>query len=302
MSSILGLPDNNKSLTSAKNLFLFAALCLLKIVLIGGNNLSTLISISLDVFLAAAASPALKPICSLSIWKNSGVLSPLALILPATLSIHLSILLLLISNFLFLCATFLIPAPTPPRIPVNNAPSVPNLTLFNSSLPGSFSSSCKLNASEPAASTSPTNTPSAIPPVTAPAKSLAAPPPPLIFFIALANLGLLAFNNVPVLPALIAFSASLLPSLKPYPPGIPMLTSSSVIFPAAVASALSSNVVRSSKNCSTSAALLVPAPRSISVAPNENAPLGIAIKPDAMPDRTDSIVPTRLKSSAIYPS
>jgi hypothetical protein len=32
----------------------------------------------------------------------------------------------------------------------------------------------------------------------------------------------------------------------------------------------------------------------MSVAPNENAPLGIAIKPDAMPDRTDSIVPTRL--------
>ena len=45
-----------------------------------------------------------------------------------------------------------------------------------------------------------------------PAKSLAAPPPPLIFFTAEANLGLLAFNNVPVLPALIAFSASSLPT------------------------------------------------------------------------------------------
>ena len=104
--------------------------------------------------------------------------------------------------------------PTPPRIPVNNAPSVPNLTLFNNSLPGSFSSSCKSNANEPAASTSPTNTPSAIPPVTAPDNNLAGPAP-LIFFSAAASLGLFAFNNVPVLPALIAFSASLLPSLKP---------------------------------------------------------------------------------------
>ena len=71
-----------------------------------------------------------------------------------------------------------------------------------------------------------------------------------------------------------------------------MLTNSSVILPAAVASAFSSNVVRSSKYCSTLAALFVPAPRSMSVAPNENRPLGIAMAPETIPDRTDSIVPT----------
>ena len=67
-----------------------------------------------------------------------------------------------------------------------------------------------------------------------------------------------------------------LATLKPTPPGTPMLTKSSVIFPAAVASAFSSNSVRSSNHCSTaSAALPESTPRSRSVAPNENKPLGI---------------------------
>jgi len=94
--------------------------------------------------------------------------------------------------------------------------------------------------------------------------------------------------------ALTADLANLCPCLKAIPPGIPMLTSVSTSLPAAVASAFSSKVVRSSKKASTSAALFVPAPRSINVAPREKKPLGIAIRPDATPEKTDSRVPTLL--------
>ena len=73
-----------------------------------------------------------------------------------------------------------------------------------------------------------------------------------------------------------------------------MFTNASVILPAAVASAFSSNSVRSSKKASTSDAYLVPAPRSINVAPKEKKPFGIPIKPEATPDNTDSIVPILL--------
>ena len=65
-----------------------------------------------------------------------------------------------------------------------------------------------------------------------------------------------------------------------------------VILPAAVASAFSSKSVRSSKNASTSAALFVPAPRSINVAPREKKPLGIAMAPETTPAKIDSNVPT----------
>ena len=65
-----------------------------------------------------------------------------------------------------------------------------------------------------------------------------------------------------------------------------MFTNASVILPAAVASAFSSNSVRSSKNCSTFAALPLSTPRSKSVAPKEKKPFGIAIRPDATPDNT----------------
>ena len=73
-----------------------------------------------------------------------------------------------------------------------------------------------------------------------------------------------------------------------------MLTKSSVIFPAAVASAFSSHVVRSSNHCSTAAALPEFTPRSISVAPNENNPLGICKNPEPIPASIDSKVPTLL--------
>ena len=77
-----------------------------------------------------------------------------------------------------------------------------------------------------------------------------------------------------------------------------MLTRSSVIFPAVVAAAFSSHVVRSSNHLSTSAALLVSAPRSMSVAPKEKTPLGMDIKPDPMPAKIDSITLILLSSSS----
>ena len=66
-----------------------------------------------------------------------------------------------------------------------------------------------------------------------------------------------------------------------------MLTKSSVIFPAVVASAFSSNSVRSSKKLSTLAALSVPKPRSIMLAPSEKKPLGMAMVPDKRPAKID---------------
>ena len=83
------------------------------------------------------------------------------------------------SNCLFLCVSFFTTLPAPPIRPVNNAPSVPNLTLFNNSLPGSSSVDLSIfvgpptkSPNVPIASTSPTNTPSAIPPPKAPAMNL----------------------------------------------------------------------------------------------------------------------------------
>ena len=63
--------------------------------------------------------------------------------------------------------------------PVNNAPSVPNLTLFNNSLVGSSSVDLSISVGPPIRSpnvpifsTSPTNTASATPPPNAPAINL----------------------------------------------------------------------------------------------------------------------------------
>ena len=72
-------------------------------------------------------------------------------------------------------------------------------------------------------------------------------------------------------------------NLKAAPPGIARLVISSVILPAVVASAISSNGFIFAKNSSTSAAWLVSAPKSISVAPKENKPSGILNKPEPTP-------------------
>ena len=157
----------------------------------------------------------------------------------------------------------------------------------------------------PASSTSPTKIPSATPPATAPLPNPMLLPKPVnsgsIFFLIPLEIFLPAcpvmFKYRPLLVAAIALLAKALPALNATPPGIPMLTINSVILPAVVASAISSNSVRSSKNFSTSAALFVSAPRSIKVAPSEKNPLGIDIIPEPIPANTDCNVLISLYSS-----
>ena len=127
------------------------------------------------MFLAPAASAALSPIEVLSRSKNSCVLPLRALNPDAILSINLSSLEFATSNCLFLFVSFLTSVPVPPITPVNNAPSKPNLTLFNNSLVASSSVDLSTavgpptrSPNVPTFSTSPTNTPSAKPPPSAP--------------------------------------------------------------------------------------------------------------------------------------
>ena len=86
--------------------------------------------------------------------------------------------------------------------------------------------------------------------------------------------------------------AKLLPALNATPPGIAKLVMSSVILPAVVASAASSNGFIFAKNSSTDAAVFVSAPKSINDAPNENIPSGILNKPEPIPANVDLIAPT----------
>ena len=102
---------------------------------------------------------------------------------------------------------------------------------------------------------------------------------------------------LPLCDARIAPLAIEVPALKAIPPGTARLTISSVILPAVVASAISSKGFTFANHRSTSAALLVSAPRSIKVAPNETKPSGILIKPEARPAKIDCTLPTSLFSS-----
>ena len=77
-----------------------------------------------------------------------------------------------------------------------------------------------------------------------------------------------------------------------------MLVINSVIFPAVVASAISSKGFIFAKNSSTSAALSVPAPKSIRVAPNETKPSGILKRPEPIPANADTKALGLLFSSA----
>ena len=108
---------------------------------------------------------------------------------------------------------------------------------------------------------------------------------------------MLGLSIVKYFPSFLDLNAALAiaaPLVNATAPGTPMLTSASVILPAVVASAFSSKSVRSSNHFSTSAALLVPAPRSINVAPRENNPFGIEIRPDPTPASMECIVPILL--------
>ena len=205
----------------------------------------------------------------------------------------------------------LIVLPIPPSKPVNKAPSVPNLILFIIDLAGSLGSSLSIAVGPPnkspklpTFSTSPMKIPSEIPPETAPAINRDVLPlvfKSSAFFAVLANCLAASSEILKYFPSFLPWNALLaraLPTLSPIVPGIPTLTRTSAIFPAAVASAFSSHSVRSSNHFSTSAALLVSAPRSMSSAPRETIPLGIAIKPDPIPARIDSITLILLSSSA----
>ena len=71
------------------------------------------------------------------------------------------------------------------------------------------------------------------------------------------------------------------------PTGTPMFVITSLILPAAVASAYSSKGFIFAKNSSTFAAVLVSAPRSIKFAPKETNPSGILNKPEPIPAKKD---------------
>ena len=67
----------------------------------------------------------------------------------------------------------------------------------------------------------------------------------------------------------------------------------------ALSSATSSKGFNLSKNCSTSAAVSVPAPKSINSAPKETTPSGIFKRPDAIPAAAAVYHDVSLFSSAV---
>ena len=133
----LCFPDNNKSWILSKDLFLWVAVLFSTTVFHAGKIASIFLSNSLEVCWARFRSADLIPSCFLSISKNSWVFPLLALKPEAILSNSLSILLSANLSSLPLVASFLSVCVVPPRTPVNNAPSVPNLTLLINSLAAS---------------------------------------------------------------------------------------------------------------------------------------------------------------------
>ena len=77
--------------------------------------------------------------------------------------------------------------------------------------------------------------------------------------------------------------AAFIPSVAPLTATGPIDANACVILPIPLDSATSSKGFKSSKNFSTSSAVSVPNPRSMSSAPNETIPSGILIRPDATP-------------------
>ena len=241
---------------------------------------SVILSMSIIAFSATFKST---PIC-LSLFipnsKASGVSGPLDLKgRDIHLSTHLSNGSVRTFPVPLVLLNFLTPAKAPPIAPVKAAPSKPNFNLFNNSVSG-FPVSLSISVgppnkspNDPASSTSPTKIPSATPPDSAP----------------LANL--LTFSPLlKYVPASLALSAALVkpdPTLNASPPGIPMLTISSVILPAAVASAASSKGFIFAKYSSTASALSLSTPRSIRVAPNVAAPSKILKIPEPSPASID---------------
>jgi len=285
-----------------------------------------ILSICNIAFSATFWSLAILPSIVFSISKPSFVLGPLALKgLDMYWSIHL--LNLPVTAFpvpvWFLNLEMVLPAT--PSIPVNAVPSIPNFNLFNNSASGvSFSLSNSVGPPNkspklPASVTSSTNKPSAIPPKPAPdpyAKLFSAPVAvlekasstnlfsglvnflPSIFFRRALEVSPPRSKYFLLRLAINAPLANPLPTLKATPPGTPILTISSVILPAVVASAISSKGFIFAKNSSTSAALFVSAPRSIRVAPRETKPSGILNRPEPIPANADTNALGLLFSSA----
>jgi len=88
------------------------------------------------------------------------------------------------------------------------------------------------------------------------------------------------------------------PSLNPIPPGTPIETRASIILPMAFSSATSSKGLSLSKYLSTSAALSVSIPRSISSAARDTMPSGTLRTPDATPAAAALYQLTSFSSSA----
>ena len=86
---------------------------------------------------------------------------------------------------------------------------------------------------------------------------------------------------------MIALSANFVAALNPAVPGIPICVNTSVSLPTTLSCAVSSNIFMSSKNCSTPAAVLESAPRSMSSAPRDTTPSTVLRIPDAQPAATD---------------
>ena len=131
--------DNKTWFISLRSSFLLASTVLSPIALLkNGNSLLIALSRFLTAVSDAFKSPASKPILFLPAKNCSWVSLPLA---RKGLDIHFSIHLFNAPSValpaLVASLNFFIPKPTPPNTPVNNAPSVPNLILFNISLPGS---------------------------------------------------------------------------------------------------------------------------------------------------------------------
>ena len=227
--------DNKMLFISSSNLSFSPLVAFLPMVLFTFlTKRSVILSIEIIAFSATFASTPIALSLFIPNSKASGVSGPLDLKgLEIHLSTHLSKGSVIALPVPLVSLNFLIPAKPAPNAPVKAAPSKPNFNLFNNSASGVCDSLSVLvgppnkSPKVPASSTSPTKIPSATPPDTAP----------------LANL--LAFSALlKYVPASLALNAALVkpdPTLNASPPGIPMLTISSVILPAAVASAASSN-------------------------------------------------------------
>mgnify|MGYP003644744239 CR=1 FL=1 len=83
------------------------------------------------------------------------------------------------------------------------------------------------------------------------------------------------------------------------PTGIAKLVKISLIFPAVVASAYSSNGFISAKNFSTFSAVFESVPKSIKLAPIETKPSGILNKPEPIPAKKEPkpLTPTSVLKS-----